>query len=126
MYLPVVTGSTLEFAAVSADSPLQTNRFGIDEPAAGSRVPPDALELVVVPLVAFDQRGHRLGHGHGYYDRAFAFRLHGDAPPLLIGYAYDEQEIARVHDHEADVALDAVVTPTRIVWTPGPGAGTSD
>jgi len=131
VFLPVITDATLEFAALTEGSDLRTNSFGIDEPADAATVVPDQLDLVVMPLVGFDRRGHRLGHGHGYYDRAFSFRLDRGAPPLLIGYAWDEQEVDAVADHEADVPLDAIVTPTRVIRptrpseppTDGSGAG---
>lgn len=115
VFLPTIAGSTLEFASIGPDTSWLTNEFGIDEPAHGDRVLPGELDVVVVPLVAFDDRCHRLGHGHGYYDRAFAFRLGRPAPPMLIGYGFDEQQIERVVNHSGDVPLDCIITPTKVV-----------
>lgn len=121
VYLPVVANTTLGFGLVDENTIMRPNRFGIDEPADVAVVAAEDLDVIVVPLVAFDGRGHRLGYGQGYYDRALSFRLRGSdgpngpAPPLLVGYAWDEQEIAEVANHQADVALDVIVTPTRVI-----------
>jgi len=77
---------------------------------------PEAAELdpgiMLVPLAAFDRRGHRIGYGGGYYDRAIA-RLHQKGlQPTLIGIAFDCQEVASVPDEPHDVRLDAVLTET--------------
>ncbi|MGA9423336.1 MAG: 5-formyltetrahydrofolate cyclo-ligase, partial [Rhodanobacteraceae bacterium] len=75
------------------------------------------LDVVLVPLVAFDRHGHRLGFGGGYYDRAFAF-LHGrDMPgsPLLIGIAYAMQELPRIEASAWDVRLDYVATENELI-----------
>jgi 5-formyltetrahydrofolate cyclo-ligase len=67
---------------------------------------------MLVPLAAFDRRGHRIGYGGGYYDRAIA-RLHQKGlQPTLIGIAFDCQEVASVPDEPHDVRLDAVLTET--------------
>src|SRR5690606_24554150 len=70
------------------------------------------LDVIFVPLVAFDSRGTRLGMGAGYYDRALAFRLlrkHWRGPKP-IGLAYDYQRLPRIEPAPHDVPLDAVVT----------------
>lgn len=92
-----------------ADGPLDDGPFGIPQPGATApHVRPDVL---VVPLVAADARRHRLGQGKGHYDRALA-GLRG-AP--AIGVAWDVQIIDHVPTDPWDVALDHVVTPTRIL-----------
>ena len=69
-------------------------------------------DLVVVPGVAFDDDGYRLGHGKGYYDRAFAAEL-GDAP-TLVGFGYEFQIVDAVpHDHR-DRQMDAIVTDRKV------------
>ena len=69
-------------------------------------------DLVVVPGVAFDEDGYRLGHGKGYYDRAFAVEL-GDAP-TLVGFGYEFQIVDAVpHDHR-DRQMDAIVTDRKV------------
>jgi 5-formyltetrahydrofolate cyclo-ligase len=66
--------------------------------------------LMLVPLAAFDRRGHRIGYGAGHYDRAIA-RLHAKGlKPALIGIAFDCQEVGTVPNEPHDVRLDAILT----------------
>jgi len=104
---PRCVGDTLEFAAVSRWDDLVEGAFGILEPWASS--PAERLEssdLMVVPGLAFDRRGGRLGRGRGYYDRALAV----DAVPFLCGLAYAAQVVERVPLAAHDVRMDAIVT----------------
>lgn len=92
-----------------ASGVLDDGPFGIPQPGPQApHVRPDAL---IVPLVAADARRHRLGQGKGHYDRALA-GLRG-AP--AIGVAWDVQIIDHVPTDPWDVALDHVVTPTRVI-----------
>jgi 5-formyltetrahydrofolate cyclo-ligase len=79
---------------------------------AQESVSPRWLDLVLVPLVGFDARGHRLGMGAGLYDRHFAFLRHRRAwrRPLLVGVAFEAQKVARLAEAAHDVQLDGVVT----------------
>ena len=90
----------------------QLNRYGIPEPLGYDFVPRWTLDLVFLPLLAFDRRGGRLGMGGGYYDRAFAFcRIpHSLGRTLLIGVAYAFQEVKKVPREKSDVRLDYIVT----------------
>ncbi|MBA2239620.1 MAG: 5-formyltetrahydrofolate cyclo-ligase, partial [Lysobacter sp.] len=109
--LPVLRDDgCLGFAPWRPGEALRSNRFGIPEPDVG----PDTLvlaadmSLVVVPLVAFDPRGNRLGMGGGWYDRSFAFRQHQPAPPWLVGAGFAEQCVDSIEPAHWDVPLDAV------------------
>jgi 5-formyltetrahydrofolate cyclo-ligase len=95
--------------------PLTPGPFGLLEPAATApEVAAEALEVVIVPGLAFDAAGRRLGFGGGYYDGAFADRREpGHAP--RIGLAYDFQIVERCPADDADVGVDLVVTEARIV-----------
>jgi 5-formyltetrahydrofolate cyclo-ligase len=88
------------------------NRLGIDEPTGTATLGARWLNVVFLPLVAFDARGARLGAGGGFYDRAFAFRQLRTTwhAPRLIGLAYAFQQLERIAHAAHDVFLDEVVT----------------
>ncbi len=108
--LPVLDGDRLRFAPWWSGDALTTNRFGIPEPdvAASSLLDPQAMSLVVLPLVGFDASGQRLGMGGGWYDRSFAFRNRNPAPPWLVGAAFAAQRIDAIAVEPWDVPLDAI------------------
>ncbi|HSK47656.1 MAG TPA: 5-formyltetrahydrofolate cyclo-ligase [Coriobacteriia bacterium] len=92
---------------------LEPGPLGIRQPAAHTpRVPLDTIDAVVVPGVAFDEAGYRLGYGGGYYDRLLP-RLRDDC--VRIGLAYDEQVVASLPAEDHDERVNAVVTPTRVI-----------
>jgi 5-formyltetrahydrofolate cyclo-ligase len=103
---------TLAFAPWRAGDPLATNRFGIPEPdvARASLLPAEEMHLVLLPLLAFDAAGNRLGTGGGFYDRSFAFRRARPAPPLLVGVGYAFQQVDALGAEDWDVPLDGVLT----------------
>ncbi len=70
----------------------------------------ESIDVVLLPLVGFDAQGNRLGMGGGYYDRLLK-RL--TARTLLIGIAYDFQEVRSINAKEWDMPVDEVITPTR-------------
>ena len=117
--LPVIgAGRQLRFAPWKAGDGVQPNRYGIPEPVD----PPELLEpfqidLVLVPLLGFDRRGNRLGHGGGYYDRSFAFLNEQVRPtePLLVGIAYAFQELPEVEEEDWDVPLDVIATERELI-----------
>lgn len=114
IFLPVLgpRPGTLSFVRVEAGDLLEPNRYGIPEPRPGVSANAKFLDLVLVPLVGFDDTGNRLGMGAGYYDRTFAFRRgrrHWFGP-LLIGFAYECQRIDTLPAMPWDVPLDGVVT----------------
>jgi 5-formyltetrahydrofolate cyclo-ligase len=103
----------LEFFAVECWEDLRPGAFGVLEPGndgAAVRLMPG--DLVVVPGVAFDEDGYRLGHGKGYYDRAFAAEL-GDSP-TLVGFGYEFQIVDAVPHDQRDRQMDAVVTDRKV------------
>jgi 5-formyltetrahydrofolate cyclo-ligase len=120
-YLPVlhpVRRQSLWFARWQPGEALRPNRYGIAEPEwkPQTLVKPWALDLVLMPLVAFDEQGNRMGMGGGYYDRSFAWRFHRRywKGPRLVGYAYELQKLTRIEASEWDVPLDAVVTESTV------------
>ena len=119
-YLPVLKrpGHGLWFAPFSSGDRLTDNRFGIPEPSLQLNriVMPWALDLVFVPLVAFDDNGNRLGMGGGFYDRTFAFKQQRRywKGPKLIGLAHDFQHVNHLSRQAWDIPLDAVITQRHI------------
>ena len=117
--LPVIgRGKHLRFAPWQSGDAVQPNRYGIPEPVApGELLEPFQLDLVFVPLLGFDRRGHRLGHGGGYYDRSFAFLNEQVRPtePLLVGIAYAFQELPEVGNKAWDVPLDFIATERELI-----------
>jgi 5-formyltetrahydrofolate cyclo-ligase len=103
---------SLAFAPWRMGDPLVSNRFGIPEPdvAPTSLLAPADLSLVLVPLLAFDDAGNRLGTGGGFYDRSFAFRRGAVAPPRLVGVGYGFQRVPALAHEAWDVPLDHALT----------------
>ena len=111
--LPVIVDAPetprLQFCNWDPSMPLARNFFGIDEPGSGDVVPPGDLDLVLLPLVAWDECGHRLGMGAGYYDRALASVV-DCSRPLRVGIAYALQQADRLPADPWDVRLHQVIT----------------
>jgi 5-formyltetrahydrofolate cyclo-ligase len=113
-YLPIVTTEkNLLFAPYAFSDELIPNRYKILEPKKQNNlITPDQLDLVLVPLVAFDNNGNRLGMGAGYYDHTFAFLNTTPRPtkPLLLGLAYEWQRAEQLSAESWDVKLNGIVT----------------
>ncbi len=112
---------SLRFAPWRAGDPLVTNRYGIPEPDVqpSSTLPPQAMALVVTPLVGFDAACNRLGMGGGWYDRSFAFRRSQPAPPWLVGAGFAAQQVAALHSEDWDIRLDAACCETATFYAGG-------
>jgi 5-formyltetrahydrofolate cyclo-ligase len=108
----------LRFAPWRSGMDVQPNRYGIPEPVeVREPLAPFQLDLVLLPLLGFDRRGHRLGSGGGYYDRSFAFLNEQARPtePLLVGIAYDFQELPEIAAEAWDVRLDFIATDRELI-----------
>ncbi len=117
LYLPVLRpglGKALWFSEYKRGDQLRPNRFGIAEPDIRRRkpIPAWSLDLIIMPLVAFDNTGTRIGMGGGYYDRTLAYRLNHQRwiRPSLIGYAHDFQRTDELPRQHWDVPLQGVIT----------------
>jgi 5-formyltetrahydrofolate cyclo-ligase len=111
--LPAITarGQSLRFRVWSADDRLLQGPLGILEPSpAAAEITPD---IVLVPLAAFDRAGHRIGYGAGHYDRTLA-QLHKSKGFTAIGLAFAAQQVKTVPALQHDVALDYVLTETKV------------
>ena len=104
--------STLVFAEIHSPSELSPGHFGILEPAAGS---PGAklgdADVALVPVVAWDEEGNRIGYGKGYFDRALA----AADLPFTMGLAFEIQRAPRLPSSPTDIPLDMVVTERRVL-----------
>ena len=126
--LPRVRGQDLEFALRQPEDRFEPGAFGIPELVGGEVVALADHDVVLVPLVAFDAEGRRVGNGKGFYDRALASLAAGlpdldpgvgvegrseaadRLGPVLIGVAHSFQQVDEAPCHPWDMALDAVVT----------------
>ena len=109
--LPVMEGKALPliFRAWSPGDAMGKAQWGIAEPLPDKPVlEPD---VILVPLLAFDAAGHRLGYGGGFYDRTLA-RLRAIKPVVAVGVAYDELKVDAVPHRGYDQPLDWVLTPS--------------
>lgn len=124
VYLPVLRPLSLNalwFVHYHADTPMVTNRFGIAEPMTrhgahrARRLPAWALDLILLPLVGFDDHGQRIGMGGGFYDRTLTFTRRPGPRPRLFGLAHDCQRVERLPIAPWDVPLDAIVSDKRVI-----------
>lgn len=116
--LPIIQRDlSLKFAPWRSGDALVSNPFGIPEPdiSPTSTLAPEAISIVLLPLLAYTRNGTRLGMGGGYYDRSFAFRHHGAAPPLLIGVAYSAQEADSLPAVDWDIKLDLLINEQEVL-----------
>lgn len=127
-YLPVLRSlakGRLWFLPFTPGEPLQPNHYGIPEPRRGREHIhlPWCLDLLLVPLVAFDGDCNRLGMGGGFYDRTLAYLRQRTQwrRPRLIGVAHECQRLARIVPKPWDIPLDGVATERRIYWRRGSG-----
>lgn len=90
---------------------LVKNRWGIPEPADGIEVPEAKIDLVFLPLLAFDRAGHRVGYGKGFYDN-FLGRCRKDVVKIGLSFFEAEERIGDVH--EGDMAMDYCISPDTI------------
>ena len=111
--VPVIAGKArpLRFARWEPGAEMRDGPFGARIPVREEPVEP---EILIVPLVAFDLRGNRLGYGGGFYDRTLA-RLRARRATLAIGFAYDAQEAEDLPLEPTDERLDMVVTESRVL-----------
>lgn len=111
--VPVILGAgqPLKFREWTPSTPMIEGEFGALIPESGDWLVP---EVLVVPLLAFDRRGYRLGYGGGFYDRTLEL-LRAMGPVKAIGFAFAAQEIDRVPTEATDQPLDLIVTERGIV-----------
>lgn len=108
-YLPRVNGVNLDILPYD-ESRLELGAFHIEEPTGKDTVNPDSIELIVVPAVAYDRRGNRLGRGKGFYDRLLA-----ETKATKIGVGYEFQLVDEIPVEPHDVRMDMVITQRTVI-----------
>lgn len=103
---------TLEHYLLTESTRLALNTYGIPEPVDGIEVPAKKLDVVFVPLLAFDAKGHRVGYGKGFYDRFLA-----ECKPdvIKIGLSFFGAEASEIPHNDTDIPLDYCVTPEGVI-----------
>ncbi len=100
----------MTFRVTARREDLEERGFGFEEPAQGAPVI-EALDVIIVPALAVEPRGHRLGYGAGFYDRTLP---HWSPPALKVAVVFDYQLLVELPFTETDVAMDWIVTDTRV------------
>jgi len=111
--LPKVSGQDIKPTIIKDLDNLIVGYAGIKEPV-GFQINPKEIDLIVVPAVAYDKEGYRIGYGKGYYDR-FLPKLRKDS--LKIGFCYDFQLLEKLPHEPHDFRVDLIITPTQIFKT---------
>jgi len=111
--VPVITGAgqPLKFRQWSPDCQMETGPFGASVPVSGNWLVPD---LVLCPLLAFDNQGHRLGYGGGFYDRSLA-QIRSQKPVTALGYAYAAQATPDLPIEPTDQPLDGMASENGVI-----------
>ncbi len=118
IYLPALHlhSNRLSFRRYNLGDPLQRSRFGMLQPRLRLSCPPWALDLVLMPLVAFDGQMNRIGMGGGYYDRTFASKLASGFGPRLFGWAHSGQQLREdIQNQPWDVPMAGVITEKGVI-----------
>jgi 5-formyltetrahydrofolate cyclo-ligase len=116
-YLPILNeDKSLTFVLYQKGDALKLNQYAIPEPKKVTQwLGPETLDLILMPLVAFDKRGNRIGTGGGYYDRTLAHvDFSKQHKPYIVGLAYAAQQADELPHESWDISLDAVLTENGI------------
>lgn len=109
--LPKIKGESLEHILLTDTTKLVLNSWGVPEPIEGLEVPLAKIDVVFVPLLAFDANGNRVGYGKGFYDH-FLSECKADVIKIGLSAFTSESEISDLNEN--DIALDYCVTPEKI------------
>jgi len=111
LYAPKIQGETLAICPLNTWEDLRPGTFGILEPyEIANPAEPEEMDLIIVPGLAFDSRGHRIGYGKGHYDR-----LLKSTRGYKVGLAFAEQMLETVPDETHDVPLDLIITDKSLI-----------
>ncbi|OLE77431.1 MAG: 5-formyltetrahydrofolate cyclo-ligase [Bacteroidetes bacterium 13_1_20CM_4_60_6] len=101
----------LQAVEVEKDTTFEINHAGIAEPIGGENILPGELDMVFVPMLAYDKKGFRVGYGKGFYDR---YLQQCRSNVIKVGFSYFEPEDAIPEVNEFDIPLNLAITPHRI------------
>lgn len=116
--VPFVVGNEIEFSEISGLEDLQPGTFGILEPRTEIRkkVPLEQIEFVVVPGVAFDLKGRRIGYGKGFYDRFLSRLLSARPDACIVALAFEMQLVENIPNQKSvDVPMRILITEERVL-----------
>jgi len=111
-YLPVVKNKNLKHIKFENKAQLELSKWGIKEPTFGEEVKPTKFDFVIVPLLAYDLIGNRIGYGAGFYDN---FLKHCTPECIFIGVSFFEPETTPIHTYSTDIAIHYCATPNRLM-----------
>lgn len=101
----------MEHFLLTDNTRIEVNRWGIPEPVSGIKIQPDVIDVVFLPLLAYDQEGNRVGYGKGFYDRF----LETCKPNVVkVGLSFFPPEIESIESRDEDIPLDYCVTPDKV------------
>lgn len=110
-YLPVIENDEIIFRNITKDTRYEKSSYGIHEPLGDNLTDYARIDLTIVPGVAFDRKGNRLGRGKGYYDR---FLPKTKAPK--VGVCFDYQLLNQIPTDTWDVKMDIIVSENDLIW----------
>ena len=102
--------SEMKHILLQENTVFKISDYGIPEPISGIEIPPETLEVIFIPLLAFDKNGHRVGYGKGFYDR---FLQKCNPTAIFIGLSYFDAE-PQIPFEDTDIPLDYCITPEKI------------
>ena len=112
LFVPIMKTEVneLQHVEVSTKEELKPNAWGVPEPEYGERLDVIDPDLVIVPLLASDEKGNRLGYGKGYYDRFLS-----QISSIKVGLVFDQFILDEIPTEPHDIPLDVLITETRII-----------
>lgn len=102
---PKVNGNNMDFFRIESFSDLKEGYFHVLEPITKEVVEPSDIDLMIVPMLAYDRNNHRVGYGKGYYDKYFSRGFKG----YKLGLAFSSQEVEKIENDAFDYALDEII-----------------
>lgn len=122
IYLPVIQNELLNFYSHDTNDILIDNIFKTPEPNTyiKTKTTTDKLDIIILPCIACDPYGHRVGYGKGFYDRTLAFMENSPHKPLYIMLAYDLQMTTKITPNPWDITANIIITETGIIYADKP------